>query len=105
MVAGKGSLIDDLIRLAGGSNIAFDTKRGYSNFSPEEVIKRNPEHIFLAYMYRSDQIKLIKCRLGWKEISAIKNNRVYNDINPDLLLRAGPRSVEGLKQIFEKLHP
>lgn len=104
MVAGKGSFVDDLIRLAGGINIAFDTKRGYSNFSPEQVIRRNPEHIFLAYMLQSGQSGLVKDRLGWSNIRAVKNRQVHNDIEPDLLLRPGPRCVEGLIKIFEKLY-
>lgn len=102
--AGKGSFIDDLITLAGGINIAYDTKRPYSNFSQEEVIVRNPDCVILAYMDKEAPRKLLGKRFGWQEISAVKNNRVFNDIDPDLLLRPGPRAVLGLKEIYKRIH-
>lgn len=103
--AGKGSFIDELITLAGGVNIAGDTKRAYSIFSPEEIIKRNPDCIILAYMDKEQPAKLIGGRFGWDGISAVKNNRLYNDINPDLLLRPSPRLTQGLKEIYKRLYP
>ncbi len=102
--AGKGSFIDDLITLAGGINIAYDTKRPYSNFSQETVIIRNPDCVILAYMDKEAPRKLLGKRFGWQEISAVKNNRVFNDIDPDLLLRPGPRAVLGLKEIYKRIH-
>lgn len=100
---GRGSFVDDLITLAGGVNIAYDTKRAYSIFSQEEVVKRNPDYIIIAYMDKESPLKIVQRRFGWHTISAVKNKRVYNDINPDLILRPGPRAVEGLKAIFRKL--
>ncbi len=103
--AGKGSFVDELITLAGGVNIASDTRRPYSIFSPEEVIKRDPDCIILTYMDKELPLKLVGGRFGWKGISAVKNNRLYNDIGSDLLLRPGPRIVQGLKEIHKRLYP
>ncbi|MFH1202258.1 MAG: cobalamin-binding protein [Candidatus Omnitrophota bacterium] len=105
MTAGKGSFIDELLRLAGGVNIAYDTPRPYSYFSPEQVLKRNPTCIILTYMSNEKPLMAVSRRFGWEEISAVKNNRIYNDINPDLLLRPGPRLVEGLKELHKRLYP
>jgi len=105
MTAGRDSFIDELIRLAGGINIAHDTRRAYSYFSPEQVVRRDPDCIILAYMVNEDAAKVIRQRLGWREISAVKNNRIYNDINPDILLRPGPRLVQGLKELYNRLYP
>ncbi|MDD2689829.1 MAG: cobalamin-binding protein [Candidatus Omnitrophica bacterium] len=102
--AGKGSFINELITLAGGINIASDTKRPYTIFSAEQVIKRNPDCIILAYMDKEKPVKLLEKRLGWNGISAVRNKRVYNDINPDLLLRPSPRITEGLKEIYQRLY-
>ncbi|MFA6217101.1 MAG: cobalamin-binding protein [Candidatus Omnitrophota bacterium] len=102
--AGKGSFIDELITLAGGINIAKNTLRPYSIFSPEEVIKQNPDCIFLTYMNEEKPIELVKKRFGWQQINAVRNNRIYNDIQPDILLRPGPRITKGLKLLFEKLY-
>jgi len=105
MTAGKGSFIDELITLAGGINIAHEIKRPYSNFSAEKVISLNPGCIIMAYMDKESPLKLVEARFGWKGIDAIKNKRVFNDIEPDILLRPGPRITEGLKEIYKRLYP
>ena len=105
MTPGRGSFIDELITLAGGTNIAYDTERPYSYFSPEQVLNRDPDCIIVAYMVNEDASKAIRERLGWKEIAAVKNNRIYNDIDPSILLRPGPRLVEALTQLHKRLYP
>jgi len=102
--AGNASFIDELITLAGGINIAKDTLRPYSIYSAEEVIKRNPDCIFLAYMTQNKPVELVKKRLGWHQINAVRNNRIYNDIEPEIVLRPGPRITQGLRMLFEKLY-
>jgi iron complex transport system substrate-binding protein len=104
ITAGAGSFIDDVVSLAGGVNIASDTRRAYSIYSPEEVIKRNPDCIILTYMDRQKPLKLLEERFGWKDIRAVKDNRVYNDISPDILLRPGPRVTQGLREIYKRLY-
>jgi iron complex transport system substrate-binding protein len=56
-------------------------------------------------MDKEKPAKLVGERFGWKGISAIKDNRLYSDINSDLLLRPGPRVVQGLKEIYKRLYP
>ena len=103
--AGRGSFVDELLVLAGGVNIAADTKRPYSIFSPEEVIRRNPDCIIFAYMKEEKPDKLTRRRLGWSRIRAVRNNRLYSDIDPNILLRPGPRIVLGLKELHKRLYP
>ncbi|MDD5195136.1 MAG: cobalamin-binding protein [Candidatus Omnitrophica bacterium] len=105
MTAGYGSFVDELITTAGGINIAHDVKRPYSNFSAERVIKLNPGCIIVTYMDKQAPLKLIAERFGWRNIDAVKNKRCFNDIDPDILLRPGPRITEGLEQIYKKLYP
>jgi len=103
MTAGKGSFLDELITLAGGVNIAYDAPRPYSRFSAEKVIRLDPDLIILAYMDKERSTKSVERRFGWGKISAVKNHRVYDDIDPDLYLRPGPRLVDGLKEIQKKV--
>jgi iron complex transport system substrate-binding protein len=105
MTAGKGSFIDELITLAGGINVAHDVIRPYCNYSSEKVVELDPECIIMTYMDKEPPLKLVQSRFGWSNISAVKNKRVYNDINPDLLLRPGPRIIEGLKEVYKRLYP
>jgi iron complex transport system substrate-binding protein len=103
MTAGKGSFIDEMIDIAGGANIAHDVIRPYCNFSHEKVVNLNPQVIILAYMDKAP-LKLVESRMGWKNIDAVKNKRVFGDINPDLLLRPGPRITEAIRLIHNKLY-
>ncbi len=103
--AGKGSYIDELITLAGGDNIAYDTRRPYSVFSPEEVMSRDPDCIIMTYMDKSFPANTIGSRFAWDTLKAVKNNRIYNDINPDILLRPGPRVGEAIEELYKRLYP
>jgi iron complex transport system substrate-binding protein len=105
MTAAKGSFVDELITLAGGVNIAHDLIRPYCNFSAEKVISLNPQCIILAYMDRQAPLELVRQRFGWERTDAVRNGRVFSDINPDILLRPGPRIVQGLEEIYQKLYP
>ena len=105
MTAGKSSFVGELITMAGGDNIAYEIERPYSNFSAEKVVNLNPGCIIMAYMDKESPLKLVEARFGWKDIDAVKNRRVFNDIDPDILLRPGPRITEGLKEIYKRLYP
>ncbi|MDD5044799.1 MAG: cobalamin-binding protein [Candidatus Omnitrophica bacterium] len=105
MTAGKGSFIDELITLAGGVNIAHEVRRPYSNFSAEKVVSLNPGCIIMAYMAQELPLRLVASRFGWGNIDAVKNKRIFNDIDPNMLLRPGPRTTEGLKELYQRLYP
>lgn len=104
MSVSRRSLIGELVTLAGGNNIFEELPRDYSRIRAEDVIKADPEIIILTYPGVSPQD--VKSRKGWQNISACQNDRIYdvNDLDPDLILRAGPRIIEGiraLRRIFE----
>lgn len=104
MTVGQDSFIDELVNLAGGINITSDISRAYTYVSPEQVIARNPDFILLGYMLGAVEITNIKKRLGWQQITAVKKGNIISDINPDLLLRPGPRLMEGMSALYERLY-
>ena len=97
------SFVGELIELAGGDNIFSELERDYARVSPEAVIKASPDIIIC---YSKDSKENIKKRLGWQNISATQNDRIYfeQDIDPDWLLRAGPRCVKGAARLQEILY-
>ncbi|OGF48099.1 MAG: hypothetical protein A2231_09010 [Candidatus Firestonebacteria bacterium RIFOXYA2_FULL_40_8] len=102
--AGKGSFLDELINLAGGENIFSDIDKTFPEVSVEEIIKRNPDIIITAYMEKKGKMKKeIKARAGWGSIKAVKEDKVFDDIDSDLLLRSGPRLVDGLEELSKKI--
>jgi len=99
--AGKGTLMDELITLAGGTNVV--TQPGYIGYSSEQLIKANPD-VYLATKGSSSDPSSIEKRPGYSAISAIKNNRVVI-LDDSIVSRGGPRIVDGLKAIALALHP
>ena len=105
MTAGKGSFIDEMITVAGGVNITSDAPRPFSQFSPELIVKRDPDVIILGYMIKGESAAgSLSKRLGWDKISAVRQNRVYDDIDPNMLFRPGPRLADAVVQLNERFY-
>ncbi|MHB8202874.1 MAG: ABC transporter substrate-binding protein [Desulfomonilaceae bacterium] len=103
VVAGGKSFLGALVREAGGSNIAEFTAVEYPKFSIEEVIRRNPDIIFML----DKECQSDDCVKQWKDygyLKAIRNNRVYV-LDADLISRPGSRTIEALEKLAEFLHP
>jgi iron complex transport system substrate-binding protein len=105
VTVGKGSFADDLIRLAGGENVAGKEKEVYPRFGMEEILKRAPEVIVISSMNpKADYQKTFQEWARWKTIPAVKNGRIHL-IDSDLLDRPSPRIVDGLEELARVLHP
>jgi len=106
VLAGKGTFADDLIRTAGGINIAGDSDIPYPRFSLEEVIARAPEVIIEAAM-GAEAESLARAKSAWSRwpsLPAVRQQRIAA-ISADLVARPGPRLFDGLVQIARILHP
>ena len=103
--AGSNSFIDDVINLAGGVNAARSIEQAYPQINPEVVIEWNPDVIISCPMSPAGNIpEQIAGRIGWENISAVKHNRIVVDFPNDLILRSGPRVIEGIKLLADYLH-
>ena len=104
MSVNKISFVGELITLAGGDNIFSSLPREYSRIDAEKVIEADPEVIILTYPGVSAED--VQLRKGWEVISALKNNKIFSasDIDPDLILRASPRCITGIKQLYKAFH-
>lgn len=93
---GKTSFITDMIRLAGGRSVTASEQKAYFKCSMEWVMRQNPDVIIMPAA--SDrQVKVLTMRPGWKDLNAVKNNRIFYKFDPDLLSRMGPRTLDGIK--------
>jgi iron complex transport system substrate-binding protein len=105
VTVGKGSFTDELIRLAGGENIAGKEKEVYPRLGMEEILRRSPEVIVISSMNpEGDYQKTLRDWNRWKTIPAVKNGRVHI-IDSDLIDRPSPRIIDGLEQLARMLHP
>jgi len=101
MTASSNSFVGDAIKKVGLKNIFPELLREYCAVSSEKVVELDPDMILITYpgVIKKD----IKERLGWSMISAIKNDRVFTteDLDPDIILRAGPRIVQGIEKLSQ----
>ena len=106
MTCGAGTHHDELIRLAGGTNVARDLT-GYAGISLEAIIGANPEVIIAGVGMGTGEdlpFQFVKTEPRLRNIDARRNNRVYN-IEVDLAGRHGPRLVDALEKFAEFIHP
>ncbi|CAI6082498.1 Vitamin B12-binding protein [Paenibacillus sp. JJ-100] len=104
---GKGEFMDELITVAGGTNIAAD-QEGWYQINEENVIASNPDVILYANDVIDENSKtldqIIKARSGWDQITAVKNDAVIG-LDANLLSRPGPRVTQGLIEVAKAIYP
>ena len=97
---GGTNIINSIINAAGGINV-LEKQKDYPIVNSELIMIANPDIIFLAYP--NPDLEIIKNRPGWKNIKAVKNNRIFA-INQDIIVRPGPRNIEAVKTINEYIN-
>ena len=97
ITAGGPSFINDLIARAGGRSISADETADYPQFSLETAVARRPEVIFLQAGEGDLPERL-------NQTPAARAGRVYR-LDDALLLRPGPRIVDGLEHMAARIHP
>lgn len=105
ITVGRRAIQNDLIRRAGGVNIAGDIDQRYPIFSLEEVLKAQPQVIlFTGMVGEQGLLARIAFWRRWPMVPAVSSGRLYW-VEPDLIDRPGPRSVDGLELLSRLLHP
>jgi iron complex transport system substrate-binding protein len=100
--AGKGSYVDVLLTLAGGTNVANDAGEGWIQYSQEALIVADPDVILLGDAAYGVTKESVTSRAGWDTLSAVMNNRIY-PFDDNLVSRPGPRLVDALEQLSKLL--
>lgn len=101
MTAGPATFVDSLITLAGGTNVAADAKAGsWPEYSLETLIKKDPSVIITTF----GDAASVSARPGWASIKAVKDQRILL-VDPNLVVRPGPRVVTGLELFAKAIHP
>jgi iron complex transport system substrate-binding protein len=104
--AGSGTLQDELIRTAGGINVAGNLS-GYAGISLEAVIAANPEVIIAGVGMGTGAdapLQFAKTEPRLRDTDVRQHDRVYA-IDVDLVGRTGPRIVDALEQLARFIHP
>lgn len=96
-VAGPNTFIDEMLSICNAQNIAHDARKRFNTFPVERALARDPEVIIVG---RDNERDFFLNSPVWKNTSAVRSGRVVV-INPDLLVRPGPRLTEGLEKLAE----
>lgn len=103
--AGDGTLMNDLVRLAGGINIAAGVAVANPTMSAEAIIAADPEVIVLSPW--SDAPDAVARRPGWDRISAVRTRRIHQVREDRRQIQSpSPRCVEACeRELLAWLHP
>lgn len=94
LIAGPGSLPNTVMELAGLQNIAAGVKDEYFKASREWLAMQKPDYVIWTVNGVPFQAKGI-----WSDI---REEQVISDLNPDILLRPGPRIFDGIEALKKR---
>lgn len=101
--AGAETFQQEILASAGIENI-FSDQKGWAKIADEEVVKRNPDAIITTVGYVDNAADEIKSRKGWKDVSAVKEDQVYQ-LSEDVMSRPGPRIGEAVELTAKTIYP
>jgi iron complex transport system substrate-binding protein len=95
--------VDELIEVAGGDSVFPELRTQQSAkhriVNPADVIARDPQVIIGSWCGRQVKKNLIRAREGWTNISAVRDDQLY-EIKSTYILQPGPAALtEGLRQL------
>ncbi len=99
--AGPGTLMDDMIKEAGGKNVV--KAGGYLHYSVERLLVDQPTVYFGTKSSLGDG-GTVAARTGYKRLGAVESGRVV-PLDDDVVSRPGPRIVLGVRKLAVALHP
>ncbi len=103
VAVGPGTFLDELLKLAGGINIADRSAQSWPRLSIEYIIATAPEVILDGQM-GSDPGSPQSFWAQYPSIPAVKQRRVYG-YRQDLMLHPGPRVWQALEIMAALIHP
>jgi iron complex transport system substrate-binding protein len=96
---GKRSFITEAFHLSGARNLFDDVEKRALQASKETIIARNPD-IILTYTVSGP---VMSQRPGWDQIKAVKNGRILDDFDRDLLSHGNHRLIEGMEKFQARI--
>jgi iron complex transport system substrate-binding protein len=103
---GKINWLTELSRLAGAENIYRDVELASIQTDWDDVYKRNPDYICLAWVgVRREKVNpaVLEKRKEWNNLQAVINGRILI-LEEELYCRPSPRLLEGALKLGTILH-
>jgi iron complex transport system substrate-binding protein len=107
-VVGVNTFVNEIIVLAGGQNVIAPTGDQYPSVGTEAILTSGAEVIIQSAMGTQDIVKqqeaAEKFWSRFANLPAVENKSIYV-IDPDTVLRLGPRLPGGVQAVARILHP
>jgi iron complex transport system substrate-binding protein len=100
---GPNTYLADLLRMAGCDSVSDAARSDYPSWSVEKLVASSPD-VYVVTDEGVASLDDVSARPGYDAIAAVSEGRV-SIVSSDLVSRAGPRVVDGLRQLAEALHP
>jgi iron complex transport system substrate-binding protein len=99
---GPQSYISALIDIAGGRNAVQSLPRAYAQYSPEALVRLQPDAIVAT---DDAHLEVFLDREPWRSLRAVRAGNVFILRDSGILTRPGPRYNEGIAWLIERLRP
>ncbi|MGD0947435.1 MAG: cobalamin-binding protein [Candidatus Binatia bacterium] len=104
VAVGSGTFQDELIRMAGGINVAGATRLAWPHLNLETVIAWAPQVIIDTSMGTEENTQVLEFWKQFPSLPAVREQHLYAYRTYELL-RPGPRIPEALEMIARAVHP
>ncbi|MFH0473468.1 hemin ABC transporter substrate-binding protein [Kluyvera ascorbata] len=101
-VAGKGSVADAIMTLAGARNVAQHPQ--YRSYSAEALVAANPEVIIVTSQMVDGDLNRLSTIAGITRTNAWKNQRIVV-LDQSLILGMGPRVADAVETLHRQFWP
>jgi iron complex transport system substrate-binding protein len=95
--------VSEMFEVLGADDVCVETRveQGAKGriFTPEEVARRNPELVVASWCGRKAKREKIIARPGWSEVTAVRDDQLY-EIRSPVILQPGPALfTDGAEQV------
>ena len=103
LAAGQGSIVNEIIAVAGGENVVTDDKK-LVRFNEEALILADPDVYLIQKGPMNPDPQTLPERAHYRELRAVRTGRVLM-VDEDRFARPGPRAVDAAEELERWLHP
>ncbi len=96
---GPQSYITTLVEFAGGRNAVRSLPQAYAQYSPEALVRLQPDVIVAT---KDARLQALLAREPWRSLRAVREHHVFILSDDSIVVRPGPRYNEGLQWLIER---
>lgn len=105
-----GNWIPELVQIAGGTPVLAENGKHSPFVDWQQIYDENPDIMVIANCGFTigrtlQEIDLLLNQPGWRDLEAVKNNRVYIADGNAYFNRSGPRIVDTIEMLAEMITP